>query len=301
MSIKSIKQKYRRHESVISGSLLTLPGLILLVIFQIAPIFYTLRLSVAKGPGFSIEGFVGLDNFSRLFSDSRFLNLKRLPLKGALINSIQWVIVAVPIVIIIGLLVALVADRSKYQTIIRSAFFLPMVISGTAVGIIWQFVYSPNPNVGMLNAAINSNQSWLGDPKTVNSSLMAAWIWGQTGMSVVIIAAALKGIPEEMIEAARVDGASGWKMLFQITLPSIRGQLSFLIITQLVQVLKVFDVVYVMTNGGPAGLSRTLALFFYEQTFVSLNPQYGAAIVTVMSIVIVLIYSIVKRNEQQTP
>ena len=114
-------------------------------------------------------------------------------------------------------------------------------------------------------------------------------------MSVVIIAAALKGISVDMIEAARVDGANGWQLFWRITLPSIRTPLAFLLTTQMVQVLKVFDVVFVMTGGGPAGLSRTLAVFFYEQTFVSLNPQYAAAIVVIMSLLILLAFRITRK------
>jgi alpha-glucoside transport system permease protein len=281
--------------------LLVVPALALVLLFLVLPVFYTLRLSVAEGPGFHMTGFVGLKNYDRLFSDLTFLNTAKFPPKGALINSLQWMVFAVPAVTLIGLVVALVADRSRFQTLIRGVFFLPMVISGTVIGNIWLFVFAPTPNVGLLNAMTGGAQSWLGDPKTVNYALMVAWIWGSTGVSVVIIAAALKGIPVEIVEAARVDGATGWRLFWHVTLPSIRAPMSFLLVTQLVQVLKVFDVVYVMTGGGPAGLSRTLALLFYEQTFVSLNPQYGAAIVVIMSVVIVLVFSITRRATEEAP
>ena len=207
-------------------------------------------------------------------------------------------VLAVPAVILIGLLVALAADRSRLEALIRGAFFLPMVISGTAVGIIWLFVYAPNPNIGLLNAVIGGSQSWLGDPNTVNPSLIAAWVWAQTGVSVVIIAAALKGVPADIVEAARVDGAEGWRLFWNITLPSIRIPLAFLLTTQLVQVLKVFDVVFVMTTGGPAGLSRTLALYFYQTTFTSVNPEYGAVIVLAMSLLILVAFRIARRTTE---
>lgn len=200
-----------------------------------------------------------------------------------------------PAVIVIGLVVALAADRARFQSLIRGAFFLPMVKSGTVVGIIWLFVFAPNPDVGLLNAMTGGKQSWLGDPVTVNGSLMAAWIWAQTGISVVIIAAALKGVPVNLTDAARVDGANAWRVFWHVTLPSIRIPMAFLVTTQLVQVLKVFDVVFVMTGGGPAGLSRTLALLFYEQTFESINPQYGAAIVVILSVLIIAAFAIARR------
>ena len=290
----------KKRESAGAGLLLVAPALILVLLFLVLPIFYTLRLSVAEGPGFNLKGFVGLDNYARLFADQKFLKMALFPPAGALMNSIKWMLIAVPAVMLIGLVVALAADRSPIEAMIRGAFFLPMVISGTVIGIIWLFVYTPNPDIGLLNALTGATQSWLGDPNTVNPSLMAAWIWGQTGMSVVIIAAALKGVPADSIDAAKVDGANGWQVFWHVTLPAIRIPMSFLLTTQLVQVLKVFDVVFVMTEGGPAGLSRTMALFFYEQTFVSLNPQYGAAIVVVMSVIIVVAFKIAQRigNEE---
>ena len=250
---------------------------------------------MAESTGFNLTGYVGWENYDRLFNDNKFLKTSRFPPKGALVNSIQWMVVAVPAVILIGLVVALAADRARLQSLIRGAFFLPMVISGTVVGIIWLFVFAPNPDVGLLNAMTGAKQAWLGDPNTVNASLMAAWVWGQTGMSVVIIAAALKGVPGELIDAARVDGANSWRVFWHITLPSIRIPMAFLVTTQLVQVLKGFDVFFVMTGGGPAGLSRTLALFFYEQTFASINPQYGAAVVVVMSVLIVAAFAVARK------
>ena len=285
----------KRLEAIGPGLLLVTPALAAVLVFQVLPVLYTLRLSVAEGPGFKLTGFVGLDNYKRLFTDYKFLSFNNFSPKGALVNSLEWMLVAVPAVILIGLIIALVADRSRYQAIIRGFFFLPMVISGTVVGIIWLFVFAPNPDIGLLNALTGSNQAWLGNPGTVNTSLMSAWIWGQTGMSVIIIAAALKGVPVDIIEAAKVDGAHGFRLFWHITLPSIRIPLAFLLTTQLVQVLKVFDIVYVMTSGGPAGMSRTLALLFYEQTFISLNPQYASAVVVVMSLIIMIAFSITRR------
>lgn len=270
------------------------PALILVVVFLVVPVFYTLRLSVAEGPGFELQGFVGADNYDRLFSDRRFVDNSDFTPTGALITTLKWMVFAVPAVILVGLVVALAADRRRFQSLIRGAFFLPTVISGTSVGIIWLFVYAPNPNIGLLNAMTNGSQAWLGDPSTVNPALMAAWVWGASGLSVVIVAAALKGIPDDMIEAAKVDGAAGWRMFWHITLPSIRLPMSFLLTTQLVQVLKVFDVVFVMTQGGPAGLSRTMALFFYEQTFASLNPQFGAAVVVIMTALILVAFGLAR-------
>lgn len=291
----SVNKTNKRWLQWIGPGLLVAPALIVVIVFQILPIFYTLRLSVAEGPGFFLKGYVGLENYQRLFSDLKFLNTLNFPPTGALVNTLKWIVFGVPSVILIGLFVALAADRSRFQALIRGAFFLPMVVSGTVISVIWMFVYTPDPNVGLLNAITGGTQSWLGDPATVNYALIAAWVWGQSGMSVVIIAAALKGVPTELIEAAQLDGANKWQLFWHITIPSIRISLAFLLTTQMVQVMKVFDTVYVMAGGGPAGMSRNLAMFFYEQTFSFLNPQYGGAIVVFLSLMIIVISQITRR------
>lgn len=291
----SVPRRKSRRQSAGAGALLLAPALILVLLFLVVPVGYTIRLSMAKGPGFNLNGFVGLANYQRLAVDPNFFSTVDGP-SGALVNSVLWMLLALPACILIGLAVALAADKQKFESIIRGAFFLPMVLSGTVLGIIWLFVYSPSPQLGLLNAALRTDKSWLGDAATVNPALMAAWVWGATGLSVVIIAAALKGVSEDLIEASRLDGANRRQIFWYVTLPSIRLPLSFLLTTQLVQVLKVFDVVYVMTGGGPAGASKTMALMFYEQTFSSLKPQYGAAVVTVMSIVIVIAYLIARQT-----
>jgi ABC-type sugar transport system permease subunit len=276
------------------GLLLAAPVLICVLAFVVLPVLYTVRLSMAESSGFKLQGFVGLANYVELFSDKRFLDTSGFP-TGALITSLKWLVIAVPLVILVGFVVALAADRAKFQSLIRSAFFLPMVISGTVIGIIWLYVFAPSRSIGLLNAVTGGDRSWLGSPKTVNLSLMVAWIWARTGMSVTIIAAALKGVPAGLIDAGKIDGANSWQRFWHITFPSIRIPFSFLLVTQVVEVLKVFDVVYVMTKGGPAGLSRTLAVLFYEQTFAYLKPSYGAAVVVVMSLVIVAVYTVTRR------
>lgn len=299
MSIRPPGRKRARRHSAGAGAALAAPALVLVFVFLIVPVGYTIRLSMAKGPGFNLNGFVGLANYRRLLKDPAFFSHAD-GFSGALVNSLMWMAFALPACMIIGLIVAMVADKSRFETVIRGAFFLPMVLSGTVLGIIWLFVYSPSPELGLLNAALGTDRSWLGDPETVNPALMTAWVWAATGMSVVIIAAALKGVPETLIEAAKLDGANARQVFWHVTLPSIRLPLSFLLTTQLVQVLKVFDVVYVMTHGGPAGSSRTLALMFYDQTFTSLRPQYGAAVVTVMSIVIVIAYLLARQTGRES-
>ena len=284
----------QRIRASVAGITMVIPAVLVASAFLIYPIFYTIRLSVAKSESFSANGFVGFSNYTRLFHDTSVLKMSWPP-DGALINTFKWLLLGVPGCLIIGMIVALVADRRRFQSVIRAAFFLPMVLSGTVLGTIFTFVYSPNSKVGLLNAIFGTQISWLGNVNLVNYAVITAWVWAATGLSVIIIAAALKGIPEEINEAARLDGANGRQLFWHITLPSIKMPLVFLVTTQLVQVLKVFDVVYVMTQGGPAGKSNTLALMFFQETFSSLNPQYGAAIVVFMSAIIVAVYLLARR------
>ncbi len=308
MKLRYLFKRKQRRSSNLSGLLLAAPALILVLAFQLVPVLYTLRLSVAEPTGFKLKGYVGFENFVKLFSDNKFLNLEDFPASfptGALVVSLKWIIVAVPAVIIIGMIVALVADNvnlsfvdkrnRRLQALVRSTFFLPMVISGTVIGIIWMFMYAPSPKIGFLNAVLHGSYSWLGDPELVIPSQIAAWVWSQCGMSVIILSAALKGVSQDLLDAGKVDGTTSWQRFWHITVPSIRQPISFLLVTQLVQVLKVFDVVYVTTEGGPAGMSRTMALLFFEQTFRFMKPQYGAAIVTIMSLIIVTVFSITRK------
>jgi len=280
-------------DTIVSVSMIV-PALILVVVFTIMPFFMSLVLSLTDGPGNNIESFVGLNHFIRVFNDKKFLSIDAssgIP-KGALINTLLWMITAVPGTIALGFLIALAANNKEGEGLFRSAFFLPMVLAGTVLGIIWAFVYSPNKGIGLLNAILDKNISWLGDSNIVNFSLIFAWIWAQTGMAVVISAAALKGVPIDQIEASKIDGANRVTRLFKIILPEIHPQMYMLITTLLVSVLKVFDIVKVMTNGGPANQSITLALLFYEQTFSFYKPHYGAAIVVVMSVIVFGVYGI---------
>ena len=274
--------------------LMVAPALILVAVFILTPFVITLVLSVSDGKGYSVSSFSGLTHYAKLMKDKLFFSKSSTSLmpSGALVNSLLWMVLGVPLTILIGFLVSLFANKRKGEGVFRSAFFLPMVISGTVIGIVWMYVYSPNQSIGLLNAVFNTNISWLGNGKIVNYALIFTWIWAQTGMAVVICSAALKGVPEDIIEAGLIDGANPVQRLWKLILPEIRPQLFMLMTTLLVNVLKVFDIVFVMTGGGPANKSNTMAMLFYNQTFLYSKTHYGAAIVTVLSVFVFIIYGI---------
>jgi alpha-glucoside transport system permease protein len=244
--------------------------------------------------------WVGLKNYISLLSDPGFLDLSAFPPKGALITTIAWALVVLPTVVALGLAVAVAADGIRFERVFKTAFFLPIAISGTVVGVIWLFVFAPNANIGLLNAVTQGDHAWLGDPGTVNWALMAAWSWANLGYSVIILSAAVKTVPAELVEAARIDGANSWQVFRGVTLPTIRLPLGVVITANLIQIIRVFDIVFVMTRGGPAGTSRTLAFLFYDETFRAAEPAYGAAVVVVLSTFVFLLMAISQRLTRAT-
>jgi alpha-glucoside transport system permease protein len=276
------------------GFLFVLPALVVLAIFLIYPAYYTIRLSFYEGDfKFNPVHWLGIDNFKNLLTnDPDFLDLSKFPPGGALINNLRWVFFYISLALIIGLALAVLAVRVRYERAVKAAIFVPMAISATAVGIIWLFVYSPNPDIGVLNALLHGFDngfhpiSWLGRPNVVNYALIFAYVWASTGFVMVVLSAAIKGIPTEIMEAARVDGAGEWNIFRRIMLPMLSLPLSVVTIWLFINVIKVFDIIYVMTGGGPGTSSRVIAFTMYEETFHNGRPGYGAAVAVIMLVLI---------------
>jgi len=267
------------------------PAGILLVVFLLYPAIYTVLLSFNRGRNGVFGEWVGLDNYIRLFSDPDFLNLGTFPPSGALWNNVLWIVFYTSIVIFLGLIIAVVAARVRYESVIKAIVFIPMAIAATALAVIWKFVYSPDANIGLLNAVLGtigvSPISWLGDERIVNFALIGVGIWGSVGFATVILSAAVKSIPAEIIESARVEGASERQVFFRIILPMVSLPISVLAVTLVVNVIKLFDLIYVMTFGGPGKASRVIAFTMYQQAFQAGQYGYGSAVAVVMLVVLV--------------
>jgi alpha-glucoside transport system permease protein len=290
----------------VQGFIFILPALIVLALFLVYPMYYTTRLAFYKGDfRFNFVDWVGLDNFKDLITnDPDFLDtgkfhgwniLAELVYKndgGALLNNLHWVIFYISFSLIIGLSLAVLAVRVRYERAVKSAIFIPMAIAATAVGIIWLFVYSPDPDIGVLNAAIKGIDggfhpiAWLGRPDLVNYVLIFAYIWASVGFVMVVLSAAIKGLPAEVMEAARVDGAGEWNIFRRIMIPMLSLPLSVVTIWLFVNVIKVFDIIYVMTGGGPGSSSRVIGFTMYEETFLNGRPGYGAAVAVIMLVLV---------------
>ena len=270
------------------------PALLVLGIFLVYPAYYTIRLSFYESDFlFKFTDWVGVDNYKNLLTnDPDFIDLSHFPPSGALINNLRWVIFYITLSLALGLGFAVLAVRVRYERIVKSVIFVPMAISATAVGVIWLFVYSPDINVGILNAVIHGIDhsvhpiSWTGRDDTVNYALIFAYIWASTGFVMVVLAAAIKGIPTEVLEAARVDGAGEWAIFRRVMLPMLSLPISIVTVWLFINVIKLFDIIYVMTGGGPGNSSRVIAFTMYEETFPNGRPGYGAAVAVVMLVIL---------------
>jgi alpha-glucoside transport system permease protein len=257
------------------------------------PLIYTIVLSFGNtNSRLQVTRWVGFDNYKTLFTtDKQFLNLDVFPPTGALINNLKWVVLYTSFSLALGLLIAVLAARVRYESFLKAIIFVPMAISATAVAIIWKFVYDPDPNIGSLNAVITAFGAdpiaWYGRADVVNYALIFAYVWASTGFAMVVLSAALKGISEEVIEAARTDGASEWDIFRRIQLPLLSLPLAVVTVWLLINVIKVFDIIYVMTGGGPGASSEVIAFTMYDETFQNGEAGYGAAVAVVMLLLII--------------
>jgi alpha-glucoside transport system permease protein len=269
------------------------PAVLLLTVLMVYPVIWTIRLSFDTGRGLEPRKWVGLDNYQRLFTeDKRFLDLEKFPPEGALVNNVLWLVLYTSLCLIMGLLIAVLATRVRYESVIKAIIFVPMAISAVAVGLIWKFVYSNDTDIGVVNALRNG--LWGADPipflgreDTVNYAIIFAYVWASAGFAMVVLSAALKGISQEIIEAARTDGANEWAIFRRIQLPLLALPISVVTVWLMINVIKLFDIIYIMTAGGPNGKSQVIAYMMYDQTFQGGKGGYGSAIAVVMLLLII--------------
>ncbi len=267
------------------------PAGLLLAVFLFFPTVYTVILSFNRGRGGEFTDWVGFDNWIRLFTqDPNFLRLG-FPPSGALWNNVLWIVFYVSVTVLFGLVLAVMATRVRYEAFIKAVVFLPQAIAATSLAIIWRFVYAPDPETGLLNAILGVANvgpvSLLGNPDTVNWALIAVGVWGSVGFATVILSAAIKGISSEVLEAARVDGATEPQIFWRIIVPMVSLPISVVAVTLVVNVIKLFDLIFVMTAGGPGASSRVIAFSMYQEAFPQGQFGYGAAIASVMLLLLV--------------
>jgi len=273
------------------------PALILVTGFLIYPTIATAWISLLSKDG---ARFVGLSNFAQVLSDNSVLIAIR--------NNIYWLVFYTGLVLVFGLILAVMADRVPYEGPVKSLIFMPMAISFVAAGVIWRFMFSFQPpgapQTGTLNAvwtSIFQQQpiAWLIDHRINNFALIFAAVWIWTGFAMVIISAALKGIPPELTEAARVDGATELQVFFRITVPLLAPTLTVIGTTLVIFALKAFDIVYVMTGG--LYDTDVMARRMYGEMFNNLNFGTSAAIamILLLAVIPVLVFNLRRFQVQE--
>jgi alpha-glucoside transport system permease protein len=275
------------------GLLFIAPAVILLGTLVAYPLVWTIVYSFGDtNSRLDIVSWVGFDNFERLFTRDRvFLDRDVFPPEGALINNLKWAFLYTTISLGLGLLIAVLATRVRYESIIKAIVFVPMAIAATAVAIIWKFVYEPDPDIGVANAVLTNFFNvdpivFLGRADTVNYAIIFAYVWASTGFAMVVLSAALKGIPEEIIEAAKTDGANEWAIFRRIQFPLLSLPMAVVTVWLTINVIKLFDVIYVLTGGGPGNASEVIATQMFAELFANGEGGYAAAIAVVMLILV---------------
>jgi alpha-glucoside transport system permease protein len=283
----------RKAEERIKPYLYILPALAAISVYLIYPTIQTVVYSFANARS---TAWVGLKNYKDLLSSSDF--------QHTLYNTLLWIVIVPTFTIIFGLLVAVLADRLRPQAekTAKTIVFLPMAISAVGAATVWRFVYASNPpgtpQIGLQNEIVTKlgfdPVSWLQlSTGHVNSLLlMIILLWAQAGYAMVLLSSAIKGVPEETLEAARIDGANERQIFFRVIIPQIRGTIITVAVTVTIGVMKVFDIVYVMTNGDFN--TNVVGNQFFNELFTNFNNGYAATIVVLLMIAIipVMVYQV---------
>jgi alpha-glucoside transport system permease protein len=259
------------------------PALLLLLVGLIYPAIRTIWLSFLDK---SSENFIGFDNYIWAFTIPEIQIVLR--------NTLLWVIFVPVVSTIIGLAIAYMTDRMKNAALVKSLIFMPMAISFVGASIIWGFVYNfePNPSrpeIGLLNAIMRTlglePRNWLLEAPWNTFFLIAVLVWIQVGFAMVILSAAMKNVPDEVVEAAMLDGASNWGRFIKVTLPMIRGTVVVVLTTITIATLKVFDIVRTMTGGNFQ--TNVVANEMYAQSFRQLNYGQGSALAVILFVAVI--------------
>jgi alpha-glucoside transport system permease protein len=267
------------------------PAILFVAVFLVYPVIYTLWLSLFSADSSS---FVGLQNFRRIFTSSVLLEVLR--------NNLLWLVLGTIATVFFGLVIAVLVDRVRFEGVAKAAIFIPMSISFVGASVIWSFMYQYQPagqeQTGLINAVITkfgfAPQSWLTTPGLANFALIAIYVWMWTGFCMVILSAALKSVPADILEAARVDGANEFAIFFRVTVPMISPTIVVVATTMVINLLKIFDIIYV-TTGGNFG-TNVIAMSYYQQLFTFNDSGLASALAVILLLAVIpVLYFNIRR------
>lgn len=284
----------RRQREGFLALFFLLPTLLLLVVGLVVPAIRTTLLSFMDKDS---DQWVGLQNYGWMFSEGSIVRV--------LINTLVWVLLVPLVATTIGLLYAVMVDRARFEAVAKSLIFMPMAISFVGASIIWKFVYAyrgeEQEQIGLLNQIVVSlggePKQWLLESPLNTLLLIVIMVWIQAGFAMVVLSAAIKAIPADIVEAARLDGVTSWQMFWRITLPSIRPALIVVVVTITIATLKVFDIVRTSTNGNYD--TSVIANEMYNQAFRYGENGQGSALAVVLFILVIPIVIYQIRNLRQ--
>lgn len=275
--------------------------LLIYTVWVIGPMLYTFYLSLTDWDGISDMNFVRMENYSRLFRDRVFYT--------AFLNNIKWIASFITFPVVCGLALAMALNRSiPGAKAFKAIFFFPMVLSFVVMGLIWSWMY--NPDSGIINSFLRLigmgvlTQGWLSDSKLVIWSIIFTGIWRQVGYVMLLYLAGLQSVNTDLVDASRVDGANAWQSFRQVIIPQLAPITVVVVVISIIDSLRAFDLVYVMTRGGPYNSSQVLATFMYNEAFWNYRMGYGASISVVLfmiSLLFIFVYLIrVFQTETRT-
>ncbi|MFI6298374.1 carbohydrate ABC transporter permease [Nonomuraea sp. NPDC050790] len=250
------------------------PAVLLVAGLLYAPFLWTAYLSFTAYDGLADPEFVGLRNFTRLFDDPALLTSTR--------NTLIWVVGTMVLPVGLGLLVAVLSYDIKGGAWFRVPFMLPYALSGAGLGMVWSPILSHD---GIANLLLGTDTAYMQEAPHNTIAMLLVWTWQQLGVNTLLFVVGLQSIPKAPIEAARLDGASGWSLFRHVIWPLMRPLTAVVVGLALVAGLKTFDIVWAMTQGGPGRNSETLAVMMYRETFVATKYGYGSAVAVLLTVV----------------
>ena len=289
----------RRRRSALQGWIFILPNFVGFAILTLVPVVILFYMAFTKWNIFGGSEWIGLDNFTRLFGDKSF--------HKALINTLYYTAIHVPLTLAISLGLALLFNtKLRALAFFRTAAFFPYITSIVAVAVVWNMLFSPDSGVinqALMAIGVDNPPGWTTSATWSMPAVIIVGTWREAGYFMLLFLAGLQTVPRELHEAARMDGASSWQRFTNITLPCLRPTTYFITVILTIQSLKIFDLVLVMTGGGPGQSTLVLSQFIYNQGFIYNQFGYGASAAVILFIIAVSVtiaqYLFNKRSEEK--